>query len=97
MLDRRGVILTGTLQGPFPTAEIIMGSIDGGGFRFTSVVQLGGENVELTFEGSAYETLTRTGGGNDFHSYLMRGTVSSTLGTVEFNGARPKKLQDSHE
>lgn len=92
VLERRGVILTGTLHGPFPTAEIIMGTTDADGFRFTSLVRLGGENVELTFEGSAYEALTRTGGGNDFHSHLMRGTVSSTLGTVEFNGVRPKKV-----
>jgi hypothetical protein len=93
VLERRGVVLTGKLQGPFPTAEIIIGSVNADGFRFTTLVQLGGENVELTFEGIISEAQTRIGGGaNDFHSYLMHGTVSSTLGTVEFNGSRPKEV-----
>lgn len=90
ILERRGTILTGTLQGTFPTAEIILGTTGADGFRFTSLVQLGGQNVELTFEGNVIEVLTRTGGGNDFRGLVMHGTVSSTLGTVEFNGSRPR-------
>jgi imidazolonepropionase-like amidohydrolase len=95
VLERRGVVLTGKLQGPFPTAEIIIGSAGADGFRFTTLVQLGGQNVELTFEGNVSETLTRTNGVNDYQSYLMRGTVSSTLGTVEFTGSRPKEVMSN--
>jgi imidazolonepropionase-like amidohydrolase len=95
VLERRGVVLTGKLQGPFPTAEIIIGSAGTDAFRFTTLVQLGGQNVELTFEGIVSETLTRTNGVNDYQSYLMRGTVSSTLGTVEFTGSRPKEVMSN--
>ncbi|HEX8495045.1 MAG TPA: amidohydrolase family protein [Pyrinomonadaceae bacterium] len=96
VLERRGVILTGTLQGPFPTAEIIMGSIDANGFRFTSVVQLGGENIELTFEGSAVEFELRSKSGSAVFSrgkvMFMNGTVTSALGTVKFTGERPLSM-----
>ncbi len=37
-LERRGAILTGQLRGPFPVAEIVMGTIGANGFRFTSLV-----------------------------------------------------------
>jgi hypothetical protein len=92
VLERRGVILTGMLRGPFPNAEIIMGTTGKEGFRFTSLVQLGGETVELTFEGVASDSQASARGTNDFQSSIMRGTVTSTLGTVEFTGTRPKTV-----
>jgi imidazolonepropionase-like amidohydrolase len=96
-LERRGALLTGQLRGPFPAADIIMGTIGANGFRFTSLVELGGQTIELTFEGNVADVTTRTGGGNDFRSRVMRGTVTSTLGTVEFNGSRPIQNGNSDE
>jgi imidazolonepropionase-like amidohydrolase len=92
VLERRGVILTGVLRGPFPTAEIIMGTTGTEGFRFTSLVQLGGETVELTFEGIVSQSQTRNESTNDSRSRstTIHGTVTSTLGTVEFTGTRPR-------
>lgn len=92
LLERRGVILTGTLRGPFPSAEIIMGTTSKEGFRFTSLVQLGGQTVEMTFEGVVSESQAGNAGTNDFQKSdtIMHGTVTSTLGTVEFTGTRPR-------
>ncbi|HEY0386704.1 MAG TPA: amidohydrolase family protein, partial [Pyrinomonadaceae bacterium] len=91
LIERRGAILMGTLEGPFPTAEIMLGSNGADGFRFTSLVKLGGENVELTFEG---KVVNRNEGVNDAAGArpipVIEGTVTSTLGTVEFTGTRPR-------
>jgi len=54
-------------------------------------VKLGGENVELTFEG---KVVNRSAGISGVAGARIipgiEGTVTSTLGTVEFTGTRPR-------
>jgi imidazolonepropionase-like amidohydrolase len=68
--------LSGTMQSPLGSAEIANGSAGADGFRFTVVVQIQGQSMEVTFSGTA--------SGN-----TMNGSATTAQGAATFTGTRP--------
>jgi hypothetical protein len=91
-LRRQGSELTGSLEGPFPSAQIRNGTVGTSGFQFTSTVTLGGQTVEMTFTGNITSVSDGAGKTAGFADSIMRGTATSSIGAVPFNGLR---LQES--
>jgi imidazolonepropionase-like amidohydrolase len=91
-LHRRGSELFGKLEGPFPSVEIRNGTAGTNGFQFTSTVTLGGQAIEMTFTGNIVTVSDGSGKPAGFTDSIMRGTATSGLGSVPFNGTR---LQES--
>jgi hypothetical protein len=77
-LQQQGERLSGTLQSQMGSSEISNGSAGAdGSFRFTSILNLGGQTVELTYTGTV--------SGNQ-----MTGTVNTPRGVLPFTGTRPQ-------
>lgn len=75
-LQQQGASLSGTLQSALGGAQISSGTVDASGFRFSATVQVGGQSLDITFNGTA--------SGNQ-----MSGTVTTPQGDASFSGTRP--------
>lgn len=75
-LQQQGASLSGTLQSALGGAQISSGTVDGSGFRFSATVQVGGQSLDVTFNGTV--------SGNQ-----MSGTVTTPQGDASFSGTRP--------
>ncbi|HKP72891.1 MAG TPA: hypothetical protein VJT82_08140, partial [Pyrinomonadaceae bacterium] len=77
-LQQQGAALSGTLQSQLGSSEISNGSVGADGFRFTTVLNLGGQTMEVTYTGTV--------SGNQ-----MTGTATTPRGAVPFTGTRPQE------
>jgi hypothetical protein len=68
--------LSGTLQSALGSAEVANGSVGADGFRFTAIISIQGQSMEVTFAGTAT--------GNS-----MTGSATSAQGAATFTGTRP--------
>ena len=75
-LQQQGASLSGSLQSALGGAQISSGTVEGGGFRFSATVQVGGQSLDVTFNGTV--------SGNQ-----MSGTVTTPQGDASFTGTRP--------
>ncbi len=89
ILRREGSRLTGRIEGPFPAAEIRDGTAGTNGLQFTARVTLGGQSVEMTFTGNVNAFAVGDPIAIDAGRLMMKGTVTSSLGSVPFTGTRP--------
>ncbi|MDQ3820827.1 MAG: amidohydrolase family protein [Acidobacteriota bacterium] len=78
LLRQQGRTLSGTLETPFGTTELVDGSIGANGFRFISEAEVEGRVVQLTVTGIVK--------GNE-----INGSVTSEIGSTVFTGTRSPK------
>lgn len=83
-LRQQGQVLSGTLQTPFGTTELVDGSIGADGFRFTSIATVEGRTVEMSMKGFVR--------GDE-----VEGTVTSEIGSTAFTGRRTPKAMNSSQ
>ncbi len=76
VLVQQGTRLTGTVQTMLGTSEIKNGEVTGDSFHFDISVNVGGQNIEVAFNG-------KVTGGNQ-----MSGTATSTQGAIPFSGTK---------
>jgi imidazolonepropionase-like amidohydrolase len=87
-LIREGSRLSGTIEGPFPQVAISNGTVSERGFQFSCVVTLDGRQVEMTFTGNVTTAADRDPIVIGREVSTMRGTVTSSLGSIPFSGTR---------
>nr|MDQ3818575.1 hypothetical protein [Acidobacteriota bacterium] len=78
LLRQQGRTLSGTLETPFGTTELVDGSIGANGFRFISEAEVEGRVVQMTVTGVVK--------GNE-----ISGSVTSEIGSTVFTGTRRPK------
>jgi imidazolonepropionase-like amidohydrolase len=77
-LQQQGTRLTGSLQSQLGSAAITTGSVTANNFRFSATVTIGGETVDVVFNGSV--------SGNQ-----MTGMATTAQGAFPFSGTRPQE------
>lgn len=78
LLRQQGRTLSGTLETPFGTTELVDGSMGANGFRFISEAEVEGRVVQMTVTGIVK--------GN-----VVNGSVTSEIGSTVFTGTRNPK------
>jgi imidazolonepropionase-like amidohydrolase len=75
-LEQQGSRLSGRVETDrFGTGEITDGSVSGNSFRFSTTLDLGGQSISLSYEGT-------------FDGNQMSGTVTTPRGAIPFSGTR---------
>lgn len=75
-LEQRGSRLSGRIStDTFGTGEITDGSVNGNSFRFSTNLDLGGQSISLSYDGT-------------FNGNQMTGTVQTPRGPLPFSGTR---------